>query len=264
MSSRSGSPRRSASITSVLVLVALTAHAGDAQQPPKSQEPAARATPADPATLLLGKHVYQRYCLSCHGERGDGRGESAQFLDPRPRDFTAGVYKWRSTPSGTLPLDSDLFRTIRNGLYNTNMPAWTGLSDDQVWDVIAYVESFSPSFSREPRGKPIEIPPEPPASPESIRAGKELYQTAGCFNCHGNSGRGDGQSAQTLTDDWGRPIRPPDFTTKHLKCGSESRDIYRILMTGLNGTPMPSYGESLTPEQAWNLAHYVRTLMDAM
>jgi len=229
----------------------------------RAEDPRATPAPADQATLLRGRHVYERYCLSCHGERGDGRGESAEFLDPRPRDFTAGVYKWRSTPSGTLPLDGDLVRTIRNGLYDTNMPAWTALTDDQVREVIAYVESFSPGFATSPRGKPIDIPPEPPVTPEGLRAGKEAYQTAGCFNCHGTSGHGDGQSAQTLVDDWGRPIRPPDFTTRHLKGGTEPADIYRDLMTGINGTPMPAYAEALTPEQAWNVAHYVRSLMES-
>ncbi len=242
-------------LAAVGVVMALAARA---DEPTAKKESIPRP---DAATLLRGEHVYQRYCLSCHGLHGDGRGESAQFLDPRPRDFTKGVFKWRSTPSGTLPVDGDLFKTIRNGLYNTNMPRWSGLTDGQLQSVVAYVESFSPLFVTDQRGKPIEIPPEPPATPESIAAGKQVYQSMGCFNCHGQEGRGDGPSALTLTDDWGRPIRPFDFTTGHLKCGGENRDIYRVFMTGLNGTPMPSFADAMTPEQAWNLVHYLRTLM---
>ena len=224
-------------------------------------EPKVAIVAPDPETLSRGMHVYQRYCLSCHGEFGDGRGVSAPYLDPRPRDFTKGVYKWRSTPTGTLPIDDDINRTIRSGLYNTNMPRWSGLTEGQLWDVTLYVESFSPLFGAEPRGRVVSIPGEPAATPESIEAGKSLFQTMGCFNCHGPEGRGDGPSALTLMDDWGRPIRPFDFSGGHLKCGGENRDIYRVFMTGLNGTPMPSYADAMTPEQAWNLVHFLRTLM---
>jgi cytochrome c oxidase cbb3-type subunit 2 len=216
----------------------------------------------DPEKVIRGQAQYQRYCQACHGPYGDGRGDSFPYLDTKPRDFTKGIFKFRSTPSGTLPADSDLFHTIRNGLWGSFMPRWSGLGDDQIWDLIAYVESFFPGFSSTGRGIPITIPPEPPDTPESQAAGKQVYTQMGCFNCHGVEGRGNGPSANTLVDDWGFPIQPANLTLGHYKAGDLNSDIYKDFMTGLNGTPMPSYVDSMTPAQAWDLVHYIRTLVN--
>lgn len=228
----------------------------------KTEEP--RPSPPDPAAVARGKPAYERYCLSCHGVRGDGHGVSAPYLNPRPRDFTQGVFKWRSTPTGTLPLDDDLFRTIRGGLYNTNMPRWSALTEGQIRDLIAYVEHFSPLFASDPRGAPIAIPSEPPADKDSAARGKQAYSDMGCANCHGTDGHGDGPAAKWpgLADDWGYHIQPYDFAAGHLKCGAQTRDIYRVVMTGLSGTPMPSFADSMTPAQAWDLARYIQSLAD--
>src|SRR5690348_8292705 len=58
------------------------------------------------------KSDFRRYCAGCHGEFGDGNGENTIWLDPKPRDFTIATFKCRSTPTGTLPTDEDLFNTI--------------------------------------------------------------------------------------------------------------------------------------------------------
>jgi len=209
-----------------------------------------------------GKELYQRYCIGCHGQRGDGDGDNAPHVDPKPRDFTVGTFKCRSTPSGSLPLDKDLFDTIGRGLYSTAMPRWFPLTRQQRADLIAYVKSFSPRFVEEEPGTPLEIPRETPSDEGSVTRGRELYQTvAKCSQCHGKEGRGDGPSAATLTDDKGHPTLPYDFTAgTKFKCGESDQDLYRVLMTGLDGSPMPSFSSSLKPEQAWDLIHYVRTL----
>jgi len=209
-----------------------------------------------------GKELYRRYCIGCHGERGDGRGENAPHVDPRPRDFTIGTFKCRSTPSGSIPLDTDLFDTIGRGLYATAMPPWLPLTRQQRADLVAYVKSFSPRFVEEKPGTALKIPKETPSDQDSIARGRELYQTAiKCWQCHGKEGHGDGPSAPSLTDDKGLPIPPYDFTTAtKFKCGESDEDLYRVLMTGLDGSPMPSFSNSLKPEQAWDLIHYVRTL----
>jgi len=83
----------------------------------------------------------------------------------------------------------------------------------------------------------------------------------GCFNCHGEKGKGDGPAMPTLLDDWGHKIVPYDFTGgATLKCGDRPEDIYRVFMTGLTGSPMPSYDGQVSPEDAWNLVHYLQTL----
>ncbi len=72
-----------------------------------------------------GKKLYRRYCVGCHGVSGDGNGENAPWIDPKPRDFVGATFKCRSTPTGTLPTDQDLYNAISRGFYNSNMPHWT-------------------------------------------------------------------------------------------------------------------------------------------
>jgi mono/diheme cytochrome c family protein len=211
-----------------------------------------------------GKALYRRYCITCHGAHGDGAGENAPHLDPKPRDFTKATFKCRSTPSGSLPTDTDLFNTISRGLYNSAMPPWKPLTRQQRVDLVAYVKSFSPRFKEEPPVAPVTIPPEPPTSAESVRRGGELFQSLNCWSCHGKEGRGNGPSALTLTDNKGYPILPFDLTSgNHFKCGETRSDMFKDLTTGLDGTPMPSFSDALKPEQIWDLVHYIQTLSES-
>src|SRR3984893_9817599 len=109
-----------------------------------------------------GKLVYQRYCLSCHGDKGNGQGEFAEWISPKPRDYRQGTFKWRSMLAGSLTTDADLERVLINGLYGTSMPSWNALGHRQRVDVIAYIKTFSPRFAAETPQAPIAIPPEPP------------------------------------------------------------------------------------------------------
>jgi mono/diheme cytochrome c family protein len=211
-----------------------------------------------------GKALYKRYCIFCHGPRGDGRGESAPYLDPKPRDFTKAVFKCRSTPSGSLPLDSDLYDTITRGIHASGMPSWKPLLHQERADLVAYIKSFSSSFQEEKPGTPVEIPAEPANSAESVKRGAELFQKMNCWSCHGKDGRGHGPSAASLTDSNGNPITPFDFTSgREFKCGESDRDMFRDLVTGLDGTPMPSFAGAMTAEQRWDVVHYIRSLSSA-
>jgi hypothetical protein len=83
----------------------------------------------------------------------------------------------------------------------------------------------------------------------------------GCVKCHGNLGRGDGPSAPTLVDDLGHPIRAADLSQGWtLRGGSSREDIFRTMTTGLNGTPMASFSDSLTPEQRWAITDFIVSL----
>lgn len=208
-----------------------------------------------------GRQSYRRFCIGCHGVRGDGEGENAAYLNPKPRDFTAGLFKCRSTPSGSIPLDNDLYDTISRGVFTTGMPQWLPLSRQDRADLIAYIKTFSARFKEEKPDVPVQIPPETPNTAESVARGKELFRGLKCVECHGNEGHGNGPSAATLRDNKGNTIVPYNFTTgERFKCGQTNQDLYRIFMTGLDGTPMPSYIDYLTPEQAWDLVHFLRTL----
>lgn len=211
-----------------------------------------------------GKQLYVRHCVGCHGVRGDGEGENARWLDPKPRDFTEGVFKCRSNSAGNLPLDIDLYHTLSRGLADSAMPSFNALTHQQRLDLVAYVKKFSPRFAKEKPGEPIQIPPETPSNEESILRGKALFEKMECSHCHGAEGRGNGQLAATLTDNKGRPISPHDFTSsKRFKCGDANEDLYRTFMTGLDGTPMPSFAATLQPAEAWDVVHYLRSLQSA-
>src|SRR5271170_1215176 len=201
-----------------------------------------------------GKQLYRRYCVGCHGPEGDSNGENAPWIDPKPRDFTAATFKCRSTPTGTLPTDDDLDHAITRGFVTTNMPSWNPLTPQQRVDLVAYVKTFSPRWKTDKAGAPINIPAETPVTIESILHGRELFQKLECWKCHGPSGA-------TLTDSKDNPIRPYNFSTgSRFKCGETNQDLYRIFMTGLDGTPMPSFADVIKPNDAWDLVHFLRTL----
>jgi plastocyanin len=204
-----------------------------------------------------GKVVYARYCTQCHGARGDGNGEAAPFTTPRPRDFRQGLFKFRSTPPGALPLVSDLDQTIRNGLYATSMPPFPALSPSARLDVIAYIQTFSRRWQTDAPATPIAPTPEPTPTRESVARGETLF--AKCALCHGN-GSGNGTMANSLVDSWGYRIRPADLTRGRTKSAVEGKDIYLRIMTGLNGTPMPGWVGGITSDQAWDIVHYVESL----
>lgn len=208
-----------------------------------------------------GQQYYRRFCVGCHGPNGDGAGENALWIDPKPRDFVAAVFKCRSTPTGTLPTDDDLYHAISRGFVTTNMPPWQPLTKQQRVDLVAYVKSFSPRWKSQGAGTPITVPKESPVTMESILHGRALFQKMECWKCHGPAGHGDGPSASTLTDSKDNPIRPYNFSSgSRFKCGETNQDLYRIFMTGVDGTPMPSFSDNITPGDAWDLVHFLRTL----
>jgi mono/diheme cytochrome c family protein len=209
-----------------------------------------------------GKRLYLKYCSQCHGEKGDAEGYATPHLYPRPRNFTTGKFKVRTTPNGALPTHQDIVNVIRRGMPYTSMPAWPTLSDQEVSDIAHFITSFSADFSnKETVPQPLTLPSAPATTSESIELGKKLYAETGCLKCHGNLGRGDGPSAPTLTDELGQPIRAANLTQPWTFRGGPSReDIFRTMTTGLNGTPMPSFTDSLMPEQRWAITDFIVSL----
>jgi mono/diheme cytochrome c family protein len=214
------------------------------------------------AQRASGKKLYLQYCSQCHGDKGDGEGYAAPHLYPRPRNFTTAKFKVRTTPNGALPTHQDLVNIIKRGMPYTSMPAWPVLSDQQVSDLAHFVTTFSPDFTnRENVPQPMSFPSAPTTTSQSIELGKKLYADTGCLKCHGNLGRGDGPSAPTLTDDFGQPIRAANLSQPWTFRGGPSReDIFRTMSTGLNGTPMPSFADSLNVEQRWAITDFIVSL----
>ncbi len=214
-----------------------------------------------------GREVYDTHCWYCHGDEGDGLGPVAEYVWPRPRDFTIASFKLRTTPSGELPTDEDLYRSISLGLPGTAMPAWRSvLTVTERWQVVAYLKSFGDGMFEDEAFDPydtvIDIGEPPPGSVESlVEAGRSVFQDSDCWECHGDAGRGDGPKSSDLRDDWSYPIRATDLELGwKFRGGSTPEETYVRLTTGLDGTPMPSYSETLTDDERWQVAYYVSSL----
>jgi DMSO reductase family type II enzyme heme b subunit len=220
---------------------------------------------AEPAA---GKALYERYCVQCHGAEGKGDGPAADFVYPRPRDFTLGVYKVRSTPSGQLPTDHDLFRVISEGLPGTSMPAWKKfIGEAERWQLVHHLKTLETLglFKDEAPKEQVSVASAPEITPALVARGKTVYREKKCWQCHGALGRGDGESAGGMKDEWGHPIRPVNFTKGwRYRGGDRIEDIYRTFTTGFNGTPMPSFLDAIpAAEDRWALAAYVKSLTRA-
>lgn len=230
--------------------------------------PASAASEPSTATST-GPALYAIHCAGCHGVTGDGQGPAAYLVYPKPRSFIGATYRFRSTPSGALPLDEDLARTIRVGIPGTAMPAFGGfLSPEQIDGLVRVVKGFSPRFKSTPPVKGIDIPPRPLRTEELVAQGRTVYQEMGCKSCHGPDGRGDGPAAAGLKDSDGYAIPAKDFTRGPYKSGNRPEDIYRAFVTGLDGTPMPSFADLFRPQSGtskfadpgWALVYYIQSL----
>jgi len=217
---------------------------------------------------------FAAHCAMCHGETGKGDGPASYLLFPKPRDFTAGVYRFKSTYNEAPPTRADLDRSIRNGIARTAMPPFGGvLTDEQIGSLIDYVLSLNA------RGWPAEapatvtIPPQPEFTADLIDQGRRVFVAMGCAPCHGDTGRGDGPSAEGLLDANDYPLPPADFTTGVFKAGRTGEDLYRTVLIGVPGTPMPSFQSAMDAninvegvaegtDMVWAMVAYIESLIE--
>lgn len=236
---------------------------------------AAAAERSSSSESTLGRAIFEQHCAACHGLNGDGSGPAAVWLFPKPRNFSAGLFKIQSTPAGSLPSDDDLYRVISFGMPGSSMPSFTYLSEEERREVVKHVKYLTSDVDSE--GKrfnrfeaaqssgdlrpPVEVPPEPPVTIESLAQGKEMFVKLQCATCHGEAGAGDGPSAATLKDTWGMPLLPRDFNTGAFRGGAAGRDLYLRIHNGMAGTPMPPFGEGvITANERWAVVHYIQSL----
>lgn len=253
---------------SALVAVALTllSLAGLRSALAGESGPRDRRGASSPQRYLQGQYLYARHCVTCHGEAGDGRGELAAGMFPKPRPFKDGVFKYRSTPPGTLPTDEDLARTIAGGLVGTSMPTFSQFSQAEILALVEYVKGFSRRWMNKANlGTPVRVPKLPAWFSDRDQfeqqqgRGALLAKTA-CVPCHGEKNDGKGESAANLLDDWGERSVPTDLRQNLTRVGSKPEDLYRLLLTGIGGTPMPSYAETLKDDERWGLVAWLLRL----
>jgi mono/diheme cytochrome c family protein len=230
--------------------------------------------------LATSAELYRQQCFHCHGAEGGGDGSTSRFLNPRPRDYRPGIFKFIAEQNKAHPRNEDLFRILSEGIYTTAMPSFRRFSDAQLWGLADYVKllsirgeteiltiaDYDPDVGIQPEGllENYKLVVErwrnadrdfvayegdvPEASPERVAHGRELYmseQGANCVKCHGLTGRGDGESVKNnpkdAIDEWGQPILPRDLTSGVFRFGRRPIDIYRRVYAGINGTPMPAH-----------------------
>lgn len=217
--------------------------------------------------LERGKVVYSQHCSGCHGMEGDGNGPGAYGLLPKPRDFTTGVYKFRSTPSGYLPSDEDLVRSIRQGVLGASMPGYGLMPERDILAVAQYLKVFSETWKDTSKyAAPLSLPGLPAwfhndndTWTKRVAEGRELYNTY-CAACHGENGDGKGAASGALVDNWNHPIKPADLRKAYIRSGRNLSDVFKAITTGLDGTPMVSFRESLTEAERWSLVAYIDSM----
>jgi mono/diheme cytochrome c family protein len=247
------------------------------KQPPEAKEPLL-AEKIDRLHLQQGREVYTRQCFGCHGTTGDGKGPAANYLNPPPRDYRLGRFKFTSTPRGSKPRREDLVRIIRHGAKGTSMPTFRWMAQEDLEAVIDYVMLLSSRGEVEFRLMKIAesqlaeddnidpqlvaeqaqliaqswadadtnivrpLTPQPQYTQESIDSGAKAFVQLNCYKCHGRDGRGN-KTFNVGKDDWGRIAYAADLTTGMLHGGRRPVDIYRRIYSGINATPMPAFAQ---------------------
>ncbi|MDA2933040.1 c-type cytochrome [Acidobacteria bacterium AH-259-D05] len=243
----------------------------------------AETVPASSELLDGGRILYGVRCVTCHGLVGNGQGPASIFLKTPPRDFTQLTFKFRSTED--FPTDLDLFRSISTGFPTYGMPSFHYLPEKDRWALVYYLKNLArdgwikrrqetkgedfdaneastiASELMDP-GNPVLLGSEAASDAASLTRGEALYAES-CLDCHGESGRGDGPSAATQEDNWGRPIEPRDFGEARVfrKAGWRPVDTVRVIKTGIGGTGMPAH-PLLKESEVWDLARYVLHLRE--
>ncbi len=235
--------------------------------------PVGESPPINAGLIRYGEWSYRGFCVGCHGTKADGNGAVWELagkygqghkLPRKPRDFTEAVFKVRSTPSGSLPTDVDLFSAISRGLVaDEDMPAFKFLPERDRWAIVAYIKTLSERWEEEKDDQEDPVVVSNPTIPtaETLLAGKDVYKLMKCAKCHGALGKGDGPSAPQLKDDNDLPIKPRDFSDASMfVAGSDPRGVYQTFTTGFDGTPMPSFADFLEEQQRWELVWFVMSL----
>jgi len=223
-------------------------------------EPRGRAAKEKVARIKAGEMAYRQFCVHCHGVQGQGDGKVSNYLRPLPRDLSLGIFKFRSTPSNALPRNEDLYRTIKQGVPGTAMPAWGEvLAEETLTSLVEYIKFFSSRFQIETPDFIMPVGLEPPYEKRSIEKGRILYKELRCGRCHGEKGGRSGRLKNKLTDAWGNPSVVYDLKQPWLyKAGSSSEEIYHTLVTGMDGTPMSAY-DYVPAGDLWHLVHFLQS-----
>jgi mono/diheme cytochrome c family protein len=208
-----------------------------------------------PPTATPGARLYAQHCATCHGPDGRGNGPAAPSQIPRPRDFTRGAFKFKSTPFDEPPSDADLERVIADGLQASAMPYFRDiLSDPDIRALVVHIKGMSDRFATPPH--PIAVP-DPPKTAGGAERGGTLYRSLACDTCHGS----DGRKRSVIKDAKGYPTIATDLTAPWTFAGgSDPAQVWLRLTTGMKPGPMPSYADRTSAEERWDLVQFIASI----
>lgn len=104
---------------------------------------ASAAGPVSSDAFGKARGLYREHCAHCHGITGDGAGPTASFLNPYPRDFRLGKFKFKSTKMFRPPTDEDIHRVLTRGIAGTAMPSFALLNEEELNSLVTYVKYLS-------------------------------------------------------------------------------------------------------------------------
>ena len=200
-----------------------------------------------------GQRTYETYCIGCHGAEGQGNGEASEFLNPKPRNFVNGDYKYfHFGEPGPFPSDESLKITVRNGLPGSSMPAFPLLTDQEIQGVATYIKSLRQGGWDEP--EPIQAAVEPVLI--EGESGEELFVTAGCTACHQFEAVGAAGGVGPTLDDVGGRLSVDEITQSIIE---PNAIIAESCPAGpcVAGVMPQNFSERLSIEQIDTLATYL-------
>ena len=203
---------------------------------------------AKPA-VLNGADTFKTYCSRCHGDKGDGNGRIALYLDPSPRDLTKSAFM-------NSKAQDRFVAAIRDGVAGTSMPAWGKvMADSQIRETYDYIQA---TFVKEKRRdiKPRSVPASNPvpATAESVARGEKTF-VARCGGCHGRKGDGKGPNSLDILP------RPRNLRNRFFVASLSDQRAFESILYGVQGTAMPPWIDyGLTQSDAGDLINFIRSL----
>ncbi len=201
------------------------------------------------AAAMAPADVYKTLCQRCHGEKGDGHGTIAIYLDPYPRDLTKAGF------INSKPMDR-LQHSVKTGVPGTSMPAWAKvITDQQVDGVLNYVfTTFTKEARREVR--PRKVPETNPvaSNTESVARGERTFVNR-CSGCHGRKADGKGPNSLDILP------RPRNLHNSWFVNAASDKRLFESIMYGVQGTAMPPWIDyGLTQSDVGDLVNFIRSI----
>ncbi|MCX6629087.1 MAG: c-type cytochrome [Candidatus Solibacter sp.] len=202
-----------------------------------------------PPPALSPAETYKSLCERCHGEKGDGEGKVAWYLDPSPRDLTKAAFM-NSKPRERF------VAAIQDGVAGTSMPSWkNALKPEQVNGLLTYVLT---TFTKEPARelKPRSLPDQNPVatSATSIKHGEGIFLER-CGGCHGRKADGKGPNSLDITP------KPRNLRNSAFVASVNDRRLFDSILYGVQGTAMPSWIDyGLSKNDVGDIVNFIRSI----